>query len=74
METLTLSTTYPCCAGKARLVAIVALPKQNYTRRCPGCGTVWDVRRVSTPFLTDCFVHRLEWQDMAGREYQQRYG
>jgi hypothetical protein len=74
IERIVIKTTYPCCGGQSRLSAITALPKEGYTRRCFECGTVWDVRRYSTPFLEDGFIHRLEWQDVAGREYRQRYG
>lgn len=74
IPTITVKATYPCCGKQARLTVLTDFPKEAYTRRCRECETTWDIRRSSIPFLGDGFIHRLEWQDTAGREYQQRYG
>ena len=62
LERLTLATTYPCCGGRCRLVALVALPRETYDRRCPGCGQQWQVDRHCQVAGPKIRIDVLQWE------------
>ena len=64
METthsIRLNATYPCCNGRARFVATNHIPREHYERRCPRCGTNWDVRRMTASDNGDVRIDIIEW-------------
>lgn len=47
LATETVSIPNFCCGGKWRFKVLVDLPRQNYDRRCPGCGFWFRTTRVA---------------------------
>jgi transcription elongation factor Elf1 len=57
-----LNTRYPCCGGRARIVALVLLPRETYERQCPRCGQRWDIERRPLRQDADMAIDKLEWE------------
>lgn len=57
-----LNTTYPCCGGRSRIVALALLPRETYERQCPRCGQKWGIER--RPLRQDSImaIDKLEWE------------
>lgn len=73
MPNRTIRTTYPCCNGLAKLVALTLLPRQTYNRVCPECATTYLVERT-THQVSFGTIDQLDWTDKASRIYTRKYG
>lgn len=59
---ITLHTIYPCCGGRARILALVDIPREVYDRRCPRCGKQWCVERRIAVMRYGARIDILEWE------------
>jgi hypothetical protein len=63
LEYVTLKTSTPCpCKRPVRLRALVDVPVETYTRRCSGCGAVWNVKRTLVRLISIARVDTLAWE------------
>ena len=73
LEIRRLKTVYPCCNGRAILVALAAVPRETYSRTCPECRTRYLVERRAIPCKLG-IIDVLDWTDTATRLYRRMYG
>ena len=61
MDTLKLTTKYPCCGQVATFRALRSVPAERYARLCQRCGQKWDVKREIKAQGKGVRIDTLQW-------------